>query len=49
MARGILTAVAAAFPGSGAPVQLIAVPEPGVAVTLLGGVATLLGLRRRKH
>jgi hypothetical protein len=32
-----------------APVILQVIPEPSVAVTLLGGVATLLGLRRRKH
>ena len=34
---------------AGAPVSLQVIPEPSVAVTLLGGVATLLGLRRRKH
>lgn len=33
----------------GNPINFTIIPEPSVAVTLLGGVATLLGLRRRKH
>jgi hypothetical protein len=33
----------------GAPVSMTLVPEPSVAVTLIGGAATLLGLRRRKR
>ena len=33
----------------GVDLTIIAVPEPNVAVTLLGGVAMLLGLRRRRR
>ena len=33
----------------GVDLTIIAVPEPTVAVTLLGGVAMLLGLRRRRR
>jgi hypothetical protein len=32
----------------GSAINFTVIPEPSVAVTLLGGVATLLGLRRRK-
>lgn len=41
-----VTGLAGAQAAGGNDIALIAVPEPGTTLTLLGGIGTLIGLRR---